>query len=149
EVASAMRVAHAHGVFVTPRAGGTGRTGGAVPVQGGWVLAFERLDGLLEIDRDDNVAVVQPGLVLGALHDAVETEGLFYPPDPNSAASCALGGTIAENAAGPRAFKYGPTRDYVLGLEAVLADGTIVELGRRTRKGVTGYDLTSLVVGSE
>lgn len=149
EVAAVMKVATAHGVPVTPRAGGTGRTGGAVPAAGGWVVAFERFDGLVEVDRADTVAVVEPGLVLSDLHDAVEAEGLFYPPDPNSLASCTLGGNIAENAGGPRAFKYGVTRDYVLGLEAVLPDGTVVELGRRTKKGVTGYDLTGLVVGSE
>lgn len=149
EAAHVMRVAHRAGIFVTPRAGGTGRSGGAVPVQGGWVLAFERFDALKEIDRGDDVAVVEPGVVLGELHAAVEAEGLFYGPDANSWASCTLGGNIAENAGGPRAFKYGVTRDWVLGLEVVLADGTVLDLGRRTRKGVTGYDLTALMVGSE
>ncbi|MFK7991938.1 MAG: FAD-binding oxidoreductase [Sandaracinaceae bacterium] len=149
EVAHVMRVAHRHGVYVTPRAGGTGRSGGAVPVRGGWVLAFERFDALKEIDRGDDVAVVEPGVVLGDLHAAVEAEGLFYGPDPNSWASCTVGGNIAENAGGPRAFKYGVTRDWVLGLEVVLPDGTVLEMGRRTRKGVTGYDLTALMVGSE
>lgn len=120
-----------------------------MPVTGGWVLSFEAFDRLLDVDVDDTVAVVEPGVVLGDLHRAVEAEGLFYPPDPNSLSSCALGGNIAENAGGPRAFKYGVTRDYVLGLEVVLPDGTVLELGRRTKKGVTGYDLTSLIVGSE
>ncbi|HJL16831.1 MAG TPA: FAD-linked oxidase C-terminal domain-containing protein [Sandaracinaceae bacterium LLY-WYZ-13_1] len=149
DAAAAMRVAHAHRVPVTPRAGGTGRTGGAVPRRGGWVLAFDRFAGIEEIDRDDAVAVVAPGTVLQDVHEAVEARGLFYPPDPNSLASCTLGGNIAENAGGPRAFRYGVTRDYVLGLEVVLADGTTLDLGRRTKKGVTGYDLASLVVGSE
>ncbi len=149
EVSRAMRVAREHGIPVTPRAGGTGRTGGAVPVHGGWVMAFERFDAIDEVSVDDAVAVVRPGAVLADVHAAVEAEGLFYPPDPNSKASCTIGGNIAENAGGPRAFKYGVTRDYVLGLEVVLADGRVLNLGRRTKKGVTGYDLTALMVGSE
>ncbi|RZO58666.1 MAG: FAD-binding protein, partial [Sandaracinaceae bacterium] len=149
QVAAVMRAAHAHQVPVTPRAAGTGRTGGAVPLRGGWVMSFEGFRGIDEIHRGDGVAVVRPGLVLADLHAAVEAEGLFYPPDPNSLASCTLGGNIAENAGGPRGFKYGVTGDYVLGLEAVMADGTVLELGRRTKKGVTGYDLTRLIVGSE
>jgi glycolate oxidase len=149
DVVAVMQACSRHGVFVTPRAGGTGRTGGAVPVQGGIVLAFEGMNQLEEIHREDLVAVVQPGLVLGQLHAAVEAEGLFYGPDPNSLGSCALGGNLAENAGGPRAFKYGVTRDWALGLEVVTADGTLLNLGKRTVKGVTGYDLAALVVGSE
>lgn len=148
-VSAVLRAANEHGVPVTPRAGGTGRVGGAVPVEGGIVLAFEKMNSLLGVEGDDLLAVVQPGFVTGALHEAVEAEGLFYPPDPNSLASCAIGGNIAANAGGPRAFKYGVTREYVLGMEVVLADGTIMKLGRRTKKGVTGYDLTALMVGSE
>jgi glycolate oxidase len=149
DVVAVMKACSRHGVFVTPRAGGTGRTGGAVPVHGGIVLAFEGMNQLEEIHREDLVAVVEPGLVLGSLHAAVEAEGLFYGPDPNSLASCALGGNLAENAGGPRAFKYGVTRDWALGLEVVTADGTPLSLGKRTVKGVTGYDLAALVVGSE
>lgn len=149
DVVAVMQACSRHGVFVTPRAGGTGRTGGAVPVQGGIVLAFEGMRQIEEIHRGDLVAVVQPGLILGQLHEAAEAEGLFYGPDPNSLASCALGGNLAENAGGPRAFKYGTTRDWTLGLDVVTADGTALKLGKRTVKGVTGYDLTSLVVGSE
>jgi glycolate oxidase len=149
DVAAVMRACTRHGVFVTPRAGGTGRTGGAVPVMGGIVLAFEGMQQIEEIHREDLVAVVQPGVVLGQLHAAVEAEGLFYGPDPNSLSSCALGGNLAENAGGPRAFKYGVTRDWALGLEVVTADGTQLSLGKRTVKGVTGYDLAALVVGSE
>jgi glycolate oxidase len=149
DVVAVMRACSSHGVFVTPRAGGTGRTGGAVPVQGGIVLAFEGMNQLEEIHREDLVAVVQPGLVLGQLHAAVEAEGLFYGPDPNSLSTCALGGNLAENAGGPRAFKYGVTRDWTLGLEVVTADGTQLTLGKRTVKGVTGYDLAALMVGSE
>jgi glycolate oxidase len=149
QVAAVLAACHAHGVPVTPRAGGTSRVGGAVPVRGGVVLSVEGMDGIDELDRDELLCVVHPGLRTAALHAAVEAEGLFYPPDPSSLDSCRLGGNVAANAGGPRAFKYGVTRDYVLGLEVVLADGTPLSLGRRTRKGVTGYDLTGLVVGSE
>ncbi|MCA9579076.1 MAG: FAD-binding protein, partial [Myxococcales bacterium] len=149
QVSAVMRACHAHGVPVTPRAGGTSRVGGSVPVVGGIVLAFEQMNGLLGIEQVDLLAVAQPGLVTGELHRQVEDEGLFYPPDPNSLATCALGGNIAANAGGPRAFKYGVTREYVLGMQAVMADGTVLRLGKRTVKGVTGYDLTALMVGSE
>ncbi len=149
DVVRVLRACSNHGVFVTPRAGGTGRTGGAVPVHGGIVMSFEGMNQIEEIHREDMVAVVEPGVVLGALHAAVEAENLFYGPDPNSLASCALGGNLAENAGGPRAFKYGVTRDWALGLEVVTADGTQLSLGKRTVKGVTGYDLAALVVGSE
>ena len=149
EVAETMRICSAHGVPVTPRAGGTGRTGGAVPLAGGIVLAFEHMHAIKGIEQENLIAVVEPGVVTGQLHQAVEDSGLFYPPDPNSLASCTLAGNVAENAGGPRALRYGSTRDYVLGLRVVTADGTLLSLGKRTAKGVTGYDLTSLMVGSE
>jgi len=149
DVVQVMRAASKHAIFVTPRAAGTGRTGGAVPVRGGIVMAFEAMNQIDEVHRGDLVTVVQPGVVLKTLHDTVEAEGFFYGPDPNSLATCALGGNLAENAGGPRAFKYGVTRDWTLGLEVVTADGTSLSLGKRTVKGVTGYDLTALVVGSE
>ncbi|HEY8431451.1 MAG TPA: FAD-binding protein, partial [Sandaracinaceae bacterium] len=149
EVAAVLEVAHRHGVPVTPRAAGTGRAGGAVPVPGGWLLALERFDRIEELDEDDGVVVVEPGAVTGRVHELVEEAGWFYGPDPNSLASCTIGGNVAANAGGPRAVKYGVTRDWVRALEVVTADGTVLELGRRTHKGVTGYDLRSLVVGSE
>ena len=149
EVAAAMRVCSEHGVPVTPRAGGTGRTGGAVPLAGGVVLAFEHMRAIKGIEEDDLIAVVEPGVITGDLHAAVEERGLFFPPDPNSLTGCTLGGNVAENAAGPRALRYGATRDYVLGMRVVTADGTQLSVGKRTPKGVTGYDLTSLLVGSE
>lgn len=149
DVALALEVCGKHGVPVTPRAAGTGRTGGAVPVAGGIVLATRGLSKIVDIDRKDLLAVVQPGVVTGELHETVEAEGLFYPPDPNSLATCMIGGNVAENAGGPRAFKYGVTRDYVLGLETCLMGGRVLRSGRRTVKGVTGYDVTSLLVGSE
>ena len=107
------------------------------------------MNQIKEIDTREQLAVVEPGVILGDLHAAVEREGLFYPPDPNSLAACALGGNVAENAGGPRAFKYGVTREYVLGLEALLIGGQRIRTGRRTIKGVTGYDVTALLVGSE
>ncbi|HLK41407.1 MAG TPA: FAD-linked oxidase C-terminal domain-containing protein [Polyangiaceae bacterium] len=149
DVATTLAIAEACEVPVTPRAAGTGRTGGAVPVAGGIVLSTQRLARIKDIDRANLVAVVEPGVVTGDLHAAVEREGLFYPPDPNSLGSCMLGGNLAENAGGPRAFKYGVTRDWVLGVEGCLMGGRIVRAGRRTPKGVTGYDVTGLLVGSE
>src|SRR5690606_7958158 len=104
---------------------------------------------VVEFDREEGLVVVEPGVVLADLHALVEAEGWFYPPDPNSANVCCLAGNVAENAAGPRALKYGPTRNYVLGIDTLLAGGARFQAGRRTRKGVTGYDVTSLLVGSE
>jgi glycolate oxidase len=149
DVAAALAVANEAEVPITPRAGGTGRVGGAVPVAGGIVLSMERLSQLKGIDRRENIAVVEPGLILGDLHRAVEGEGLFYPPDPNSLTACTIGGNVATNAGGPRAFKYGVTRNYVLGVEATLIGGQHFFAGRRTMKGVTGYDVAGLIVGSE
>jgi len=149
DVAAVLTIAEACDVPVTPRAGGTGRTGGAVPVAGGIVLATHALARIKEIDRENLVAVVEPGVITGELHATVEREGLFYAPDPNSLESCMIGGNLAENAGGPRVFKYGATRDWVLGLEACLVGGRVVRTGKRTVKGVTGYDVTSLLVGSE
>lgn len=145
----ALRIAQETGMPITPRAGGSGRTGGAVPIEGGIVLATHQLNSIVEIDREEGIAVVQPGVILEDLHRAVEAEGYFYPPDPNSAHMCCLAGNVAENAAGPRAFKYGATRDYVLGIDTILPGGERFFSGRRTKKGVTGYDTTALLVGSE
>jgi glycolate oxidase len=149
DVRLALAAAREAEVPITPRAAGTGRTGGAVPVAGGIVLLTLGMNGIKEIDTREGIAVVEPGVVLGDFHRAVEAEGWFYPPDPNSLESCALGGNVAENAGGPRAFKYGVTRDYVLGVEAMLIGGQRLRVGRRTLKGVTGYDVTALLVGSE
>ena len=149
DILAALRVAREAEVPLTPRAAGTGRTGGAVPVAGGIVLSTFGMKSIKEIDRRDGVAVVEPGVVLADLHAAVEAEGWFYPPDPNSLADCCLGGNVAENAGGPRALKYGVTRDWVLGVDAFLIGGERIHAGRRTTKGVTGYDVTGLLVGSE
>lgn len=138
DIARALAVALEAEVPITPRAGGTGRTGGAVPVHGGIVLATIGVQRIKDIDRREGIAVVEPGVVLGELHDAVEREGWFYPPDPNSLEHCAIGGNLAENSSGPRALKYGATSHYVLGLEALLVGGERLRVGKRTRKGVTG-----------
>ena len=149
DIVRALGVAREAGVPLTPRAAGTGRTGGATVVDGGIVLSVMGMNQIREIDRRERTAIVEPGVILADLHAAVEAEGLFYPPDPNSLSTCALAGNLAENAGGPRAFKYGVTRDYVLGVEAFLIGGQRLFSGRRTMKGVTGYDVTSLLVGSE
>ncbi len=149
EIAAIARACHEARVPLTVRGAGTGYTGGAVPVRGGVVLSMARFDRILAIDAANLLAVVQPNVVTRALHDAVEAQGLFYPPDPASLARCALGGNVAEDAGGPRAFKYGTTRRYVLALEAVLPTGEIIRTGAKTVKNVTGYALTDLLVGSE
>lgn len=149
EVEAVLAAATKHGVPVTPRGAGTGRVGGAVPSMGGIVLSTESMRSIVDVSDEELVAVVQPGVVTGALHEAVEAEGLFYPPDPNSLGTCTIGGNLACNAGGPRAFKYGVTGDFVLSLEVVTAEGTRLHVGKPTVKGVTGYDLAKLVVGSE
>ncbi len=149
DIARALEVANEAEVPIVPRAAGSGKSGGCVPVSGGIVLVTLGMKAIKEIDRDELLAVVEPGVILADFHAAVEAEGLFYPPDPNSLHMCALGGNLAENAGGPRAFKYGVTREYVLGVEALLIGGSRIRAGRRTVKGVTGYDITSLLVGSE
>ncbi len=148
-VATILRFAHAHRIPVTPRGAGYGYVGGCVPVHGGIALSVARMNRILEINARDFVAVVEPGVITGQFQTAVEKLGLFYPPDPASRADCSLGGNIATNAGGPRCLKYGVTRDYVLGLDVVLADGTPVRLGTRTHKNKTGFDLHRLFVGSE
>jgi len=148
-VSKILRFANRHNIPVTPRGGGYGYVGGCVPVQGGIVLSLERLNRILEISTADFVAVVQAGVNTQKLQDRVEKSGLFYPPDPASKANTQIGGNIATNAGGPRCLKYGVTRDYVLGLEVVQADGTVLRLGGRTHKNKTGFDLHRLFVGSE
>lgn len=149
EVALVLREATKAGVYVTPRGAGTGKAGGCVPVHGGIVLSLEHFTKILEIDDDNFVARVQPAVLLADLQQAVEDRGLFYPPDPSSLTACTIGGNVSTNAGGPRAVKYGVTGDYVLGLEVVLPTGEVLRTGRRTAKGVAGYDVTHLVVGSE
>jgi glycolate oxidase len=149
EVSKVMRLASERKFPVVARGAGSGFTGGSIPIKGGVVLSTERMNGIIEIDAENMVATVEPGVVNWELQSAVEEIGLFYPPDPASLRFSTLGGNIAECAGGPRAIKYGVTRDYVLGLEAVLPTGEIITTGVRTMKGVVGYDLTRLIVGSE
>jgi glycolate oxidase len=138
-----------HGVPLVVRGAGTGYTGGAVPTAGGVVLSMERLHRILEIDEQNLLAVVEPNVVTADLQRAVEHVGLFYPPDPASLETSSIGGNVAECAGGPRAFKYGVTKRYVLALEAVLPTGEIIQTGSKAVKNVVGYDLTQLLVGSE
>ena len=149
EIAAIAAICHHDRIPLVVRGGGTGYTGGAVPVRGGVVIALERLNRILAIDEDNLLAVVQPNVVTGDLQDAVEARGLFYPPDPASLRQSAIGGNVAECAGGPRAFKYGTTKRYVLALEAVLPTGEVIRTGSKAVKNVVGYDLTQLLVGSE
>lgn len=149
EISEILKIANQENVFIIPRGSGSGMTGGSVPVMGGIVLAMNRFDSIIEIDTDNLTACVEPGVITARFHREVEKMGLFYPPDPSSSEFSTLGGNLAECAGGPRAVKYGVTRDYVLGLEAVLPTGEIIKTGVKTAKGVVGYDLTRLLIGSE
>ena len=149
EIAAIARLCNEHLVPLVVRGAGTGYTGGAVPTHGGVVVSMERLNRILEIDQANLLAVVEPHVIIGDLQRAVERVGLFYPPDPASLEMSSIGGNVAECAGGPRAFKYGTTRQYVLALEAVLPTGETVKTGSKAVKNVVGYDLTRLLVGSE
>ena len=149
EVSAILALATHYRIPVTPRAGGTGLSGGALPVHGGILLSMERFNRILEIDDRNLQAVVEPGVITQKLQEAVEERGMYYPPDPASRGSCHIGGNLAECAGGPHAVKYGVTKDYVLGLEAVLPNGEVFTTGARVLKNVSGYNLTQLIVGSE
>ncbi len=149
QVVAALRVAHERGVAVVPRGAGTGLSGGAAAVDGCLVLSTTRMDRVLDIDADNQYAVVEPGVITADLDAAAARVGLWYPPDPSSWRTCTIGGNVATDAGGLCCVRYGTTSDHVLGLEAVLADGRVLRTGRRTAKGVAGYDLTRLLVGSE
>ena len=149
ETSFVLREAYRAGIPVTPRGAGYGYVGGCTPVAGGIVLCLDRMNHILEINERDFVAVVEPGVITEKLQLAARAKSLFYPPDPASLKDCSLGGNIATNAGGPRCLKYGVTRNYVLGLTAVLPDGTIIRCGGRTHKNKTGFDLVGLFTGSE
>jgi len=149
QVQAIVRACRAHGVPLVGRGTGTGTTGAAVPTAGGIVLSFARMDRILALHPGDRCAVVEPGVLNGDLQQALQPHGLFWPPDPSSFEICSIGGNLATNAGGPRAVKYGTTRDNVLGLVAVTGAGEIIECGGPWTKDATGYDLTHLIVGSE
>ncbi len=149
DVQTVFRACQKHGVPVTPVAARSGKSGGSLPLHGGVSLSLERLNRIVSLHPEDLTIDVEPGVITGEVMRAVEAVGLFYPPDPNSWEFCSIGGNIAENAGGPRALKYGVTRDYVLGMDWVLPSGELIRVGKRTIKGVAGYDLAGLFVGSE
>ncbi len=149
QVASLLTLANEAEVPIIPRGAGTGLTAGSVPVKGGIVLSLTHMNRIIEINPENLSAIVQPGVITGFLQKKVEHHHLYYPPDPQSFKISTIGGNIAENAGGPRCFKYGVTRDYVLGLRVISPAGKIWTFGGQTIKNVTGYDMTRLIVGSE
>ena len=149
QISAILKIANTHLIPVTPRAAGTGLSGGALPVMGGIILSVERFNKILEIDERNLQATVEPGVINEVFQNAVAEKGLFYPPDPASKGSCFLGGNVAENSGGPKCVKYGVTKDYILNLEIVLPTGEIIFTGANTLKNSTGYHLTQLMIGSE
>ena len=149
DVVKIMKYAYDNGIPVIPRGAGTGMTGGGVPVTGAILLSLEKMNRILDVDPENLHVLCEPGLINGRLQREIERKGLFYPPDPASMNFCTIGGNVAENAGGPRAIKYGVTRDYVMEIESVLPNGDVLTTGVKTSKGVVGYDLTRLLVGSE
>lgn len=144
-----MALCQQEGLPVTPRGGGTGLSGGALPQWGGVLISMERFNRILDLDERNLQVTTEPGVITEVLQDAVREKGLFYPPDPSSRGSCFIGGNIAENSGGPKAVKYGVVKDYVLNLEMVLPSGQVIWTGANVLKNATGYNLTQLVVGSE
>ena len=149
EVSAILKICNQYKIPVTPRGGGTGLSGGALPHLGGVVLSIERLNKIIHIDEENLQVTTEPGVITEVLQDAVKAKGLFYPPDPSSRGTCMIGGNIAENSGGPKAVKYGVVKDYVLNLEMVLPTGEIIWTGANVLKNATGYNLTQLIVGSE
>ena len=149
EVARILKICHAESVPITPRGGGSGVSGGALPVKGGVVLCLERLNRILDVNRRNMTIEVETGAITGEVQDHLLEQGLFLPPDPGSRSWCQIGGNLAEAAAGPKSVKYGAFRDYVLNLEAVLPNGDVIRTGADVRKYASGYNLTQLLLGSE
>ena len=149
EISSILKICNRDRIPVTPRGGGTGLSGGALPHLGGVLVSMERMNTILEIDERNLQVTTEPGVITEVLQEAVKGKGLFYPPDPSSRGSCFIGGNIAANSGGPKAVKYGVVKDYVLNLEIVLPNGEIIWTGANVLKNSTGYNLTQLIVGSE
>jgi glycolate oxidase len=149
QISEILKLANENRIPVTPRGGGTNVSGGSIPIQGGIVLCTTRMNRIIEINKTNLNATVEPGVVLQDFQEALAKVGLFFPPDPQSYSGCTLGGVVAENSGGPSCLKYGVTKQYILGLEVVLADGRIVKLGGLTPKNRTGYELMMLFTGSE
>src|SRR5215218_4215777 len=149
EISAILKICNQHKIPVTPRGAGTGLSGGALPHLGGVLLSIERLNKIIQIDERNLQVTVEPGVITEELQNTVKEKGLFYPPDPASRGSCFIGGNIAENSGGPKAVKYGVTKDYVLNCEVVLPTGEIIWTGANVLKNSTGYNLTQLIVGSE
>jgi glycolate oxidase len=149
EISKILRYCNEHHIPVTPAGARTGLSGGALPIFGGVLLSTEKLNKIIAIDEENHQVTTEPGVITQDLQDAVKSKGLFYPPDPASKGSCFIGGNVAENSGGPKAVKYGVTNEYVLNLEIVLADGSIIWTGANVIKNATGYNLTQLIVGSE
>jgi glycolate oxidase len=149
QISEILKLASAEKIPVTPRGGGTNVSGGSVPIRGGIVLCTTRMNRIIDINKTNLNATMEPGVVLQDFQAALAKDGLFFPPDPQSFAGCTMGGVVAENSGGPSCLKYGVTKQYVLGLEVVLADGRIVKLGGLTPKNRTGYELMMLFTGSE
>jgi len=149
EVAEIMKLAYECSIPVTPRGGGTGLSAGAVPIYGGIVLSLERMNRIKEVDEGNLMVRAEPGIITEQLGNELARHNLFFPPDPVSLDTCTIGGNIAECAGGPRAMKYGVTKNYVVGLEMVLSDGVIIRVGGKLLKNVTGYNLIDLIIGSE
>jgi glycolate oxidase len=149
DIAAVLRICHEQRIPVVPRGAGVGYSGGSLAVNGGIVMVFTRMNRILRLDAKNFLAEVEPGVITADLQAAAEKKGLFYPPDPASLKTSTIGGNVAENAGGPRCFKYGVTGNYVLGLDAFLINGEKIRLGAHTIKNVAGYDLKSLLIGSE
>lgn len=149
EISAILKICNQFLIPVTPRGAGTGLSGGALPHMGGVLISTDRMNTIIQIDERNLQVTTEPGVITEILQEAVKAKGLFYPPDPSSRGSCFIGGNIAENSGGPKAVKYGVVRDYVLNLEMVLPDGSIIWTGSNVLKNSTGYNLTQLVVGSE
>ena len=149
EVSEIMKFCFQEEITVTPAGARTGLSGGALPTHGGILLSMEKFNRILEIDVNNHQVTTEPGVITQVLQDAVKEKGLFYPPDPASKGSCFIGGNVSENSGGPKAVKYGVTKDYVLNLEVVLPNGEIIWTGANVLKNATGYNITQLIVGSE